>query len=160
MANFFQDVIKKDARFMSAKRVADLALLEPKFRDLVREIIADAAEHGVKLIAFETYRSRERQMQLFNEGASKLKEVGVHHYGLACDLVRVVDGEPSWKGDFSIVGQLARAHGLIWGGDWGAPAERHTFVDPYHVQRCALSDQAKLFREEWYPSDKYVALPP
>jgi hypothetical protein len=159
MSNFFQDIIKKDPRFMSSKRVADLAMLEPIFRGHVQRIVADAAEHGVKLMAFETYRSRERQLQLFNEGASKLRDVGVHHYGLACDLVRVVDGEPSWKGDFSIVGQLAKAHGLIWGGDWGTPEQRHTFVDPYHVQRCALRDQARLFREEFYPSDDYVAFP-
>ncbi len=160
MANFFQDVIKNDQRFTSTKCISDVALLEPTFRGHVQAIIADAAAHGVTLIAFETYRSNERQEQLFNQGASKLKTVGVHHYGLACDLVRLAGGEPSWKGDFGIVGQLAKAHGLIWGGDWGAPAEKHTFVDPYHVQRCSLSDQAKLFREEWYPPDDYVAYNP
>lgn len=160
MANFFQSVIKNEQRATSTNCIGDVALLEPIFRAGVQRIVADAAAHGVKLMVFETYRSKERQKLLFNEGASRLKDVGVHHYGLACDLVRVVQGDPSWKGDFSIVGQLAKAHGFVWGGDWGAPNERHTFIDPYHIQRCALKDQARLFREEWYPPDNYVAYRP
>ncbi len=35
MGNFFTDVIEKDARFGTTKRVADPALLEPKMRALV-----------------------------------------------------------------------------------------------------------------------------
>ena len=47
MANFFQDVIKKDQRFNSTKVIADLNLLEPVTRQLVQNIITDAAAHGV-----------------------------------------------------------------------------------------------------------------
>jgi len=83
-----------------------------------------------------TYRSQARQQELFNQGASKLRVVGVHHFGLAVDLVKVVGGEPSWKGDFSFLGRLAHEHGLIWGGDWGDPAVPHTFIDAVHVQRA------------------------
>jgi hypothetical protein len=45
--------------------------------------------------------------------ATKLKTVGVHHYGLACDLVKDIAGEPSWKGDFAFLGRLAKKHRLI-----------------------------------------------
>jgi D-alanyl-D-alanine carboxypeptidase len=121
MGNFFTDVIKKSPKLTSKKRVADMALLEPETRKRVRAIIADAKEHGLKLMVFETYRSGVRQTELFNQGATKLKKVGVHHYGLACDLVRDVNGEPSWKGDFDLLGRLAHHHGLIWGGDWETP---------------------------------------
>src|SRR5262245_6468540 len=118
MGNFFTDVISKDARIESVRRVDALDLLEPGTRQRVQAIIADAQAHGVALMVFETFRSRARQLDLFNHGASKLREVGVHHYGLACDIVKVVAGEPSWKGDFSLIGTLAHAHGLVWGGDW------------------------------------------
>jgi hypothetical protein len=160
MANFFTDNIETSPRSTSVGCISDLAMLEPIFRAKVQKIIQQAAAHGVAYMVFETYRSKERQKQLFTEGASKLKDVGVHHYGLACDIVRSVNGNPSWKGDFSLLGKLAAAEGLIWGGDWGAPNKPHTFIDPYHIQRCALKDQPALFRGEWYPPDDYVAYKP
>jgi len=79
----------------------------------------------------------------------------VHHYGLACDIVKSINGQPSWKGDFSILGQMAHAHGLIWGGDWGTPSVHHSFIDSDHVQRCSIAKQGSLFLEKWYPDDNY-----
>src|SRR6266566_7567724 len=155
MTNFYTDVISKDSHFNSAKRVADLSLLETITRRAVEAIIADAKVHGLELMVFETYRSQARQEQLFNQGATKLRTVGVHHYGLACDIVTVVDDEPSWKGDFSLLGQLAHEHGLIWGGDWGEPGKPHSFIDAVHVQRCTIARQASLFRGVWYPDESY-----
>jgi hypothetical protein len=104
---------------------------------------------------YETYRSQNRQQELFNQGATKLRAVGVHHYGLACDIVRVVSGEPSWKGDFSFMGHLAQSCGLIWGGDWGAPNIKHSFIDSVHVQRCTVARQGDLFAGRWYPDETY-----
>ena len=155
MGNFFVDVISKDTRLNGTKRVADLSLLEPITRQKVEAIIADGKANGVELMAFETFRSQARQLELFNQRATKLRTVGVHFYGLACDIVKVVGGEPSWKGSFSIVGELAHEHGLIWGGDWGSPNIPHKFVDAVHVQRCSVGKQAALFRGQWYPDDNY-----
>jgi hypothetical protein len=152
VANFYTDVISIDPRFASTVRIYDLALLEPVTRQAVQNIVAAAAAQGLDLMVFETYRSQTRQSLLFNQGASKLRTVGVHHYGLACDLVRLVNGEPSWKVDYSFLGPLANAEGLVWGGDWGAPGVRHSFVDSDHVQRCTVEEQAGLFAGTWYPS--------
>src|SRR5207244_9857735 len=69
--------------------------------------------------------------------------LGVHHYGLACDIVKDINGQPSWKGDFSILGQMAHAHRLIWGGDWGTPTVHHSFIDSDHVQRCSIAKQGR-----------------
>jgi hypothetical protein len=155
MGTFYTDVISHDASFDSTLRVAELALLEPITRQLVQSIVAAAGQMGVSLMIYETYRSQSRQQELFDSGATKLRQVGVHHYGLACDIVRVVGGEPSWKGDFSFLGQLAHSAGLIWGGDWGAPQIKHSFVDSVHVQRCTIARQADLFAGNWYPDDTY-----
>ncbi len=149
MRNFFNDTIANHPLFRSAKRVDDTGLLEPDLRRKVFKIVGEAHDHGLELMVYETYRSQERQRELFRRGVTQLKQVGVHHYGLACDLVRVVEGEPSWDGDFTLLGHLARAHGLVWGGDW--PRLR----DMPHVQRCAVKDQAKLFAGTWYPTDGY-----
>lgn len=153
--NFYTDVIKNSPQFDNPKRVDDLDLLEPVTRKLVEAIIDDARANGLKLMVFETYRSQDRQEALFEQGATKFKTVGVHHYGLACDLVKDVNGQPSWKGDFSLLGQLAHHHRLIWGGDWGAPGSHHSFIDSDHVQRVTIGRQAALFRGEFYPDASY-----
>jgi hypothetical protein len=155
MGNFFTDTIMKDPRFNSLQPVSDMALLEPVMRGLVSQIMTDAAAGGIKLIAFETYRSQARQTKLFAQGATQLKTVGVHHYGLACDLVKDIGGSPSWKGDFSFLGKLAKKYDLIWGGDWGKPGVKTKFPDLVHVQRCAVADQNKLFAGTWYPDANY-----
>jgi hypothetical protein len=155
MGTFFDDVISNDSRFNSVTRVADLNLLEPVTRELVEQIVEGAAALGFSLMVFETFRSQARQEALFAQGATHLKKVGVHHYGLACDIVKVIEGEPSWKGDFSFLGQLGHSAGLIWGGDWGNPAVPHSFVDAVHVQRCTIARQPQLFSGDWYPDATY-----
>ncbi len=155
MGNFFTDVIQKNPNFNTTNRMSDPNLLEPMTRQLVQQIIASAQQMGIQLMIFETFRSQARQQQLFDQGATKLRTVGVHNYGLACDIVKVIGGEPSWKGDFSFLGQLAHASGLIWGGDWGNPDIPHTFIDAVHVQRCTIARQPALFDGSWYPDNKY-----
>jgi hypothetical protein len=155
MGNFYVDVISTDTRLASVARVSDPSLLEPTTRQLVERIVATAQQMGIALLIYETYRSQQRQQELFNNGATKLRTVGVHHYGLACDIVRGVNGEPSWKGDFTLLGQLAQSSGLIWGGDWGAPHIKHNFVDSVHVQRCTVARQGDLFAGNWYPDAAY-----
>ena len=152
---FYNQVIVPSPNFGSLNRIADLMMLEPVTRAAVQAIMADAAAARTPLMVFETYRSQPRQASLFAQGATQLKTVGVHHYGLACDLVKNVDGEPSWKGDFTFLGVLAKKHGLIWGGDWGQPGVRNSFPDLDHVQRCTILDQNKLFAGTWYPDDNY-----
>ena len=152
---FFANIIQKDPRFDFPGRIADLFLLEPKTRQLVEQIIVAAQRMGISLMVYETYRSQARQQELFDHGATKLRSVGVHNYGLACDVVRAIQGEPSWKGDFSFLGELAHSNGLIWGGDWGDPTAQHSFVDAVHLQRCTLARQPALFAGTWYPDDAY-----
>jgi D-alanyl-D-alanine carboxypeptidase len=153
--SFYTYVIAKDARFKTKSIVSDVSLLEPITRMAVQNILEDAESHGVKYMVFETYRSKERQQQLFEQGATKLKAVGVHHYGLACDIVKSIGGKPSWKGDFTLLRDLAKHHGLIWGGDWGTPNQHHSFIDGVHVQRCSVGRQAGLFSGAWYPDPIY-----
>jgi hypothetical protein len=154
--NFYQCVIKEHQAFNSIHRINDPGLLEPVTRQKVHTIIGRAREQGLMLVIFETYRSQERQQVLFNQGVTQLKKVGVHHFGLACDLVKIINGKLSWEGDFSLLGELALAEGLIWGGDWGTPHLPNNFVDAVHVQRCAVAHQPLLFEGTWYPDERYT----
>ena len=151
--SFYTEVLQNDTLFTSPKRVQNTDLLEPVTRAAVEAIMADALKLGIILAPFETYRSQERQEQLFTDGRSQLKTVGVHHYGLACDLVRLNEGAWSWAGDYTFLGQLATKHDLIWGGSWSH------LVDADHVQRIAVIDQGQLFAGTWYPDEHYTPFP-
>ena len=153
--NFYTDVIRKDPRFNSTECINDMNLLEPVTRAAVEAILVAGKAEGLELMVFETYRSQARQKELFKQGSSQLQTVGVHHYGLACDIVKSIHGVPSWKGDFSFLRKLAKDQKLIWGGDWGTPAQPHTFIDDDHVQRITIAKQHGLFAGAWYPDASY-----
>jgi hypothetical protein len=155
MSNWYTDTIRKSSYFDAPECVRDLSLLEPRFRLAVLEIIDGAMrlDPPIRLIVTETYRSQERQQQLFSEGSTQLRTVGVHHYGLAADFAKVVNGLASWAGDWSFLRDLANANGVISGLDWGHPDWHHNFVDPDHVQGCAVTDQGALFAGTWYPPE-------
>lgn len=153
--SFYEDVLRPSPAFTSPRRCADLALLEPETREKIQAVVEGARARGVALMVYETFRSRERQQLLYDRGASRLREVGVHHYGLACDLVRDVGGDPSWKGSFALLGELGRLHGLVWGGDWGRPGRKPKLFDPVHLQRISVARQKELFRGTWYPGEDY-----
>lgn len=153
--NFYVNVIKTNLAFKTKDRVSVLHLLEPEFRRRMQNVIDEAKLHGHELRIIETYRSRERQLDLFNQKKTKLRNVGVHHYGLAADVVKIVNGKAFWGGDWTFLGKLAEKHKLIWGGNWGFPNRKTTFYDAVHLQMVSVKDQRKLFNGSWYPSIDY-----
>ncbi len=156
MGNFKTEVLDQDPRSSSTGQIRDTAMLAPDLRRKVEAVIADAAAGGHRLIVLETYRSPARQEQMFAQGKSRLRQAGCHGFGLACDLGFLnEDGEVNWSADYSVLGGLARAHNLVWGGDWGEPEKPHSFRDPDHVQLCSMKDEGQLFSGSWYPEEGY-----
>ena len=155
---FYTEVLQQDPRFTSPDPCRDMALLEPVTRANVQAIIAQAAAMGHTLHVTETFRSQARQEALFAKGATQLRHVGVHGYGLACDFVLIgPDGSADWDGaDYSFLRDLANANGMISGQDWGDSTIPHTFRDMDHSQRVNVSDQTRLFSGAWYPDAGYV----
>lgn len=154
---FYIDVIQKSLLFRSPNRISDVALLEPGTRAAVQALIAEASTMGIRLRVTETYRSSALQAELYHKGLSQLETVGVHHYGLAADFVRLnTDGSADWANkDYAFLASLAPKHGLISGINWGEPNVSHSFVDTDHCQRVRVADQARLFSGAWYPGADY-----
>jgi len=157
--SFYTDVICLSPAFHSVDRIRITELLEEGTLACVQALMADAWLLGHDLMIFETYRSQPRQHELFLKGVTRLDKVGTHHYGLACDVVRNINGEPSWKGDWGFMVGLCRKHGLISGIDWGHPERKHTQIDACHVQRIAVEDQTQLFAGTFYPDKSYDPYP-
>jgi len=163
--SFYVQVIQQSPAFNSPALCKDMALLEPGFRAAVTSVIAGATAQGITLQVTETFRSAPRQQQLFSQGKTQLdgktaETIGVHHFGLGCDLMRVDEGKADWAtADYLFLGDLARANGLTWGGDWGVPAKLHApgFHDWDHVQGCTVAQQQDLFAGRWYPEPVTVS---
>lgn len=154
--SFFSEVLQKHPLFHTTKAVNDLALLEPVTRAAVVAIIADAKALGHELRIVETYRSCERQALLFQRKATKLKTVGAHHFGTACDYGLYENGQYVGKAErYQFLVDLCAKHGLVSGIDWGSPGTPNRFVDAGHVQRIAVKDQPRLFAGNWFPDASY-----
>ena len=159
MGNHYTDVIQRDPRYNSANVdtvIKDVMLLEPGTRAAVLQMQRMAAAAGHTLVIGETYRSQRRQSHLFTRGATKLKTVGCHGYGLAADLQLFVRGkyDPD-GGHYIFVHTLSVRTGLISGQGWGTSKAHHTFVDADHVQRIPLFRQESVFAGTWYPPVLY-----
>lgn len=158
MSNFYTDRLQADSRFHSVAAIRDMDMLEPEFRAQVVAFMAASKAAGTELIVTETYRSSERQQQLFDQKLTQLRTVGVHHYGLACDFAKIVNGHAEYAGDWTFCAALAKQVStldriVISGTDWGAPGQSHSFIDSDHVQGCTVAQQAGLFAGTWYPGD-------
>jgi hypothetical protein len=163
MGNFYTDVILKSGYAKNPNEVCkDIAMLEPGFRARVQSFITDAGSAGKKLVVLETYRSQARQAHLYAQGrtapgriVTSLAKVGVHGYGLACDL-GLMDPKYDPTGEhYAFFQALCAKHRMISGIDWGTPHQRHSFHDWDHVQGVPVFRQNDLFAGRWYPPQGY-----
>lgn len=129
-----------------------LAQLAPQFRGAVARVLWQLPTARLE----ETFRTPERQAFLYGFGRDYDDGRGIvtqaptalyswHGYGLGADLVHATmkwDAPRSW---FRLLGEVAQAHGLTWGGTWKRP-------DLPHVQwgKCKDSpsdDARRLYAE-------------
>lgn len=156
IAEHFVTVIKHSAPFKGNKAIIcnDTDLLLPEFKTAIDNVINDMLnEHGIKIIRKETFRTNAMQLYYYNNGLSKIKLNGMHHYGIAQDMLclndkgSVIDkgGDPAYKKLWAI----AAKYGLTNLGEW----------DAGHLQYIPVSEQAalRLFVSN-YRAKKYVIL--
>lgn len=108
-------------------RRADRSGLHPLLRDKIRRIEEDLAAVDLPFRLFETYRSPERQAELFAKGRTAPGKIvtrakpwnSFHQYGLAVDIVLHVNGEWSWSNEgafataWNELHSIGRKHGLV-----------------------------------------------
>ena len=119
----------KDRGAMSM--ITDLEALHPYFRDRIKTLIANCRAKGIELAVVESYRTHAKQNE-YKVMGSKYTSSGAgrskHQYGLAVDLVPIVDSVAVWdnKALWLKVGVEGEKLGLRWGGRWRKP------YDPGH----------------------------
>jgi hypothetical protein len=115
------------------KMITDVNALHPFFRDRVLDLIDQCKAKGIELAFVETYRTHAKQNEYKGMGKKYTRSGGgksKHQYGLAVDVVPIVNGEAQWDNLalWRKIGVIGEKLGLRWGGRW-----RHPF-DPGHFE--------------------------
>jgi peptidoglycan L-alanyl-D-glutamate endopeptidase CwlK len=160
-----------------------IKLLHPKLRNEVEhiylaQIVPALSGRAFCRFAF-TLRTFEEQATIYAQGRTKLYDAkgnklgivtnakpgqSLHNYGLAIDIVLIVDGKMSYedtvdfdkdgKSDWMEVINIFKANGWEWGGDW------KSLKDKPHVQKTFGYDWRKLLEKyntkDLIPGTEYV----
>lgn len=113
--------------------IADLESLHPYFRDKVIDLIRICKSKGIELAIVESYRTHAKQTEYRSMGRRYTRTVAgrsKHQYGLAVDVVPVVNSVPQWRNIklWRKIGPIGERLGLRWGGRW------RKLFDPGHFE--------------------------
>lgn len=153
-----------------------IKLLHPKLRDEVMNIYAEICEalSGRAICRFAyTLRTFAEQDAIYAQGRTKPGKIvsnakgglSMHNYGLAVDIVLIVDGkEASWdvkkdfdgdgKADWQEIVTIFKQYGWEWGGDW-------KFVDAPHFQKTLghnVRELLALYNAKKVDANNYVLI--
>lgn len=98
----------------------DFDNLAPFFAQKLRSAIAECQGEGYPVALFEGMRSETRQNALYAQGRTAEGKVityarggqSWHQYGLAADLVGLINGRWDWSIDYDRVEQIMISHGF------------------------------------------------
>lgn len=132
----------------SLPMIADLRALHPYFRDKIAKLIEVCKAAGIELAIVESYRTPAKQAEYYSMGRKYTSTPGgksKHQYGLAVDLVPMVDSVAVWNNHrlWRKIGLAGERLGLRWGGRW-----RVTY-DPGHFEWAGGLTRQALAAGEW-----------
>jgi len=140
---------------MESLSIDKLKVLHPLIRQDAIDAYLEAVKHtpvGVHPYITETYRSFERQAELYAQGRTTPGAIvthakpgeSYHNYYLAADFVLLIDGQESWVVDnnWMIVVNCFENYGFTWGGDFPAGKEDY----PHFEKKLGNSWQGLLIK--------------
>ncbi len=116
-----------------------IATLHPKVQPLARQLVLDAAAKDIEIRITSGTRTYDEQNALYEQGRSKPGRIVTnaragysnHNFGLAIDVTVFQDGKPVWESpQYKTLGNLGKALGFAWGGDWQFQDEPHFELRP------------------------------
>lgn len=118
---------------INSRKIEDL---HPVVQELCNRHIAACTARGVAIQVTNTLRDAEYQAYLYSLGRTRAgsivtnaKLIGPHAFGMAYDVVPVVDGKAQWNDNrlWNIAGEEGKKLGLTWGGDWKSIVDKPHF---------------------------------
>jgi hypothetical protein len=110
----YENEIKNSEHFGSHSPVNDAELLYPEFLETLIKCFTEYTEQkpGEEVYIVETYRSNALQEKYYEEGKSRIRRNGMHHFGLAADAAFYINGKFSYGGDYALLRKIFRNNGL------------------------------------------------
>lgn len=137
---------------MDAISERNLARVNPQLANRIRLMAAELKEQGITIRVTSGLRTFAEQDALYAQGRTKPGPIvtnarggqSLHNYGLAVDVVPIVNGQPNWNVPESVwqkIGAAGKRQGMEWGGDWTS------FKDRPHFQMTAGKSISTLLAE-------------
>ena len=137
-----------------------LQTLHPKVRDTFRMFVSLCEQkHDITIRVTQALRTIEYQNELYAQGRTKAGKIvtnakggsSYHNYGLAIDMVPIINNKAAWGYPFENFKTIAGLLGIEWGGNW-------KFVDKPHFQ-ITFGYKTKQLLTMPKDADGYVILP-
>ncbi len=108
----------------------DISELTPLAQEACRLFLKECEKRGIDIFITETYRSQERQNELWEQGRTKPGNIvtwtlNSRHTGRKAWDIACKGGVLYNTGILSMAGAVGKELGIIWGGDWATPDRPH-----------------------------------
>lgn len=128
--------------------IDDINELVPAMRQKVVKTIQEAAKIGYELRAVETYRTSQRQAELYAQGRTTPGSIvtnakpgeSLHEKRRAVDFV---DRQKGYDIDWQAIANLAKKQGLVWGGSFG-DNPHFEYHGPESEEEVTLHDEIRI----------------
>ncbi|HRE41951.1 MAG TPA: peptidoglycan-binding protein [Ignavibacteria bacterium] len=138
IASHFISKIAPSKEYRNPSPVKDRELLFITFREKLESAIKKFNENypDVEVLVYETYRSNILQQKYFSSGVSRIRQNGMHHFGIAADCAFRIKGKFSYSGDYKYLHKCFKDEGLV-----------RLSWEEAHIQLIPVSSQ-ELLRNE------------
>jgi len=105
--------------------------LSPKAQEACNLFLQECSKKGLKVKITETYRSQERQNELYAQGRTTSGSIVTwtkksrHTSRMAWDICQNIKGKEWEDIFFKECGYIAEDLGIMWGGNWKTPDKPH-----------------------------------
>lgn len=119
----YQPIQKAVWDLISENRIKEL---HPSIQNDVRKFINEAERKGIYLRVTDGIRTFAEQDTLYAQGRTAPGSIvtnakggqSYHNYGLAFDVVPMVNGFPDYNTDWNPIAEIGKRLGFFWGGDF------------------------------------------
>ena len=112
--------------------------LDQAIQPMAWRVLADAWDKGISLVVTQSARTMAEQQALYDQGRTTPGKIVTkappgsswHNFALAFDVAVLEGTTPTWPNDLALwskIGDIGKAVGLQWGGDWSGFPDRPHF---------------------------------
>jgi len=132
--------------------IKDIAELTPIAQKACKAFLYECEQQGLKVRITETYRSQERQNELYAQGRTKAGQIVTwtknsrHTSRRAWDICQDIKGkEYSDTAFFKRCGAIANELGITWGGTWKTPDMPHFEIGEIWGEEEMTTEEKRKF---------------